>query len=108
MSKGFLDHNLFHDPNVTTIHRDYTLTIGQRMFGIRSFGQVYYTCKRFFVKTQLFQMLPEQMLPGQMLPGQMLPGLMLYGQMLYGQILVAVNSVKLLFRWVGGWCGKMN
>ena len=23
MSKGFLDHNLFHDPNVTTIHRDY-------------------------------------------------------------------------------------
>ena len=24
MSKGFLDHNLFHDPNVTTIHRDYS------------------------------------------------------------------------------------
>ena len=23
MSKGFLDHNLFHDPNVTTIHRDF-------------------------------------------------------------------------------------
>ena len=23
MSKGFLDHNLFLDPNVTTIHRDY-------------------------------------------------------------------------------------
>jgi len=23
MSKGFLDHNLFQDPNVTTIHRDY-------------------------------------------------------------------------------------
>ena len=23
MSKGFLDHNLSHDPNVTTIHRDY-------------------------------------------------------------------------------------
>ena len=23
MSKGFLDHNLFHDPNVTTINRDY-------------------------------------------------------------------------------------
>ena len=23
MSKGFLDHNLFHDPNVTAIHRDY-------------------------------------------------------------------------------------
>ena len=23
MSKGFLDHNLFHDPNVTTIHCDY-------------------------------------------------------------------------------------
>ena len=23
MSKEFLDHNLFHDPNVTTIHRDY-------------------------------------------------------------------------------------
>ena len=22
MSKGFLDHNLFHDPNVTTIHCD--------------------------------------------------------------------------------------
>ena len=24
MSKGFLDHNLFHGLNVTTIHRDYT------------------------------------------------------------------------------------